>query len=77
MKSRLTVCVQRQRRPRRGGNPTPIVQPSDRDGAAHTVRKTVDCLIATLCLLQGHRLLHNDRDFDPFETVLGREVVRP
>ena len=43
----------------------------------HTVRKTVDCMIATLCLLQGHRLLHNDRDFEPFETVLGLEVVHP
>jgi predicted nucleic acid-binding protein len=43
----------------------------------HTVRKTVDCLIATLCLSQGHRLLHNDRDFDPFESVLGLDVVHP
>ena len=43
----------------------------------HTVRKTVDCLIATLCLVQGHRLLHNDRDFEPFATVLGLEVIRP
>jgi predicted nucleic acid-binding protein len=43
----------------------------------HTVRKTIDCLIATLCLVGGHRLLHNDRDFDPFETVLGLAVVHP
>jgi predicted nucleic acid-binding protein len=41
------------------------------------VRKTVDCLIAMLRLLQGHRLSHNDRDFDPFEALLGLEVVRP
>ena len=32
----------------------------------HTVRKTIDCLIATLCLREGHELLHNDREFDPF-----------
>jgi predicted nucleic acid-binding protein len=32
-----------------------------------TVRKTIDCLIATFCLMQGHTLLHNDRDFDVFE----------
>lgn len=42
-----------------------------------TVRKTVDCLIATFCLMNGHALLHNDRDFDPFEQVLGLPVVYP
>jgi predicted nucleic acid-binding protein len=36
-------------------------------GQGHTVRKTVDCLIATLCIRAGHSLLHRDRDFDPFE----------
>lgn len=40
-----------------------------------TVRKTVDCWIATFCLLSGHQLLHRDRDFDPFEEVLGLQVV--
>ena len=42
-----------------------------------TVRKTVYCLIATFCLMNGHALLHNDRDFDPFEQVLGLPVVHP
>ncbi|MGH9896285.1 MAG: type II toxin-antitoxin system VapC family toxin [bacterium] len=42
----------------------------------HTVRRTIDCLIATFCLQNGHALLHNDRDFDPFEQVLGLGVVR-
>src|ERR1700691_3168387 len=28
----------------------------------HTIRKTIDCLIATFCLRQGHALLHRDRD---------------
>lgn len=42
-----------------------------------TVRKTVDCLIATFCLANGHTLLHNDRDFDPFEEILGLRVVHP
>jgi predicted nucleic acid-binding protein len=41
----------------------------------HTVRKTIDCLIATLCLREGHDLLHNDRDFDPFEAMLGLRVI--
>jgi predicted nucleic acid-binding protein len=42
-----------------------------------TVRKTIDCLIATFCLLHQHSLLHRDRDFDPFEDVLGLQVVHP
>jgi predicted nucleic acid-binding protein len=31
-----------------------------------TVRKTVDTLIATYCIVHGHDLLYSDRDFDPF-----------
>lgn len=42
-----------------------------------TVRKTIDCLIATFCLEHDHALLHCDRDFDPFEDVLHLQVVRP
>lgn len=42
-----------------------------------TVRKTVDCLIATFCIEQGHQLLHRDRDFDVFETHLGLRVLHP
>ena len=42
----------------------------------HTVRKTIDCLIATFCLRDGHSLLHRDRDFDPFEQILGLSVIR-
>jgi predicted nucleic acid-binding protein len=42
-----------------------------------TVRKTVDCLIATFCLAHGHALLHNDRDFDPFEEILDLRVIHP
>jgi len=26
---------------------------------------------------EGHALLHCDRDFDPFEQLLGLQVVRP
>lgn len=43
----------------------------------HTVRKMVDCLIATFCIRERHSLLHRDRDFDPFETLLELSVVRP
>ena len=42
-----------------------------------TVRKTIDCLIATYCIEQNHALLHNDRDFDAFEELLGLQVVNP
>jgi predicted nucleic acid-binding protein len=42
-----------------------------------TVRKTIDCLIATFCIERGHALLHRDRDFDPFETHLGLRVIHP
>jgi predicted nucleic acid-binding protein len=40
----------------------------------YTVRKIVDCLIATFCISEGHSLLHRDRDFDPFERFLGLSV---
>ena len=42
-----------------------------------TVRKTIDCMIATYCIREGHSLLHRDRDFDPFEQSLGLIVVHP
>jgi predicted nucleic acid-binding protein len=42
-----------------------------------TVRKTIDCLIASFCILHGHSLLHRDSDFEPFEALLGLSVVRP
>ena len=43
----------------------------------HTVRKTIDCLIATFCLRGHHSLLHRDRDFDAFEQFLDLSVVHP
>jgi predicted nucleic acid-binding protein len=42
-----------------------------------TVRKTIDCLIATFCLAHDHVLLHRDRDFDAFEEFLALQVVHP
>jgi predicted nucleic acid-binding protein len=44
--------------------------------AGITVRKTIDCLIATYCIETRHTLLHSDRDFDPFEENLGLKVFR-
>ena len=42
-----------------------------------TVRKTIDCLIATFCIREGHSLLHRSRDFDPFEEYLDLSVIHP
>ncbi len=41
-----------------------------------TVGKTIDTVIATRCIESGYRLLHSDRDFEPFETHLGLRVVK-
>ena len=41
-----------------------------------TIRKTIDCLIATFAIANDFWLLHSDRDFDPFEAHLGLKVVR-
>lgn len=40
-----------------------------------TVRKTIDTVIATRCIVSGHTLLHSDRDFDAFEQHLGLRCV--
>lgn len=36
-----------------------------------TVRKTIDTVIATRCIESDLRLLHSDRDFEPFVKHLG------
>ncbi|MGH8579723.1 MAG: type II toxin-antitoxin system VapC family toxin [Gammaproteobacteria bacterium] len=41
-----------------------------------TVRKTIDVMIATFCLVHRYPLLHCDRDFDPMERHLGLRVLR-
>lgn len=46
-------------------------------GRGITVRKTIDSLIATWCIENDVPLLHNDRDFDGYETHLGLRVVHP
>jgi predicted nucleic acid-binding protein len=42
-----------------------------------TIRKTIDCWIATFCIVRDFHLLHRDRDFDVFERELGLKVMRP
>jgi len=40
-----------------------------------TVRKTIDMIIGTFCIEEGHHLLHEDRDFDPMVQHLGLQVL--
>lgn len=42
-----------------------------------TIRNSIDLIVGTYCLANGHALLHRDRDFDNFERHLGLEVLRP
>lgn len=42
-----------------------------------TVRKTVDCIIATFCIERGLPLLYTDRDFEPFVRSLGLVSALP
>ena len=39
-----------------------------------TIRKTIDVIIATFCIENDIVLLHNDKDFIPFEKHLGLKV---
>jgi len=40
-----------------------------------TIRKPVDCMIASVAIEHNIPLLHDDRDFDPIETHCGLKVV--
>jgi predicted nucleic acid-binding protein len=42
-----------------------------------TIRKTIDCLIATYCIENNLSLLHNDKDFGGFESHLNLKVIHP
>jgi predicted nucleic acid-binding protein len=44
--------------------------------AGITIRRTIDLLIGTFCIERGYPLLHDDRDFDPMENLLGLSVIR-
>ncbi|TCR92808.1 hypothetical protein EV561_101249 [Rhizobium sp. BK376] len=41
-----------------------------------TIRKTMDIIIGTFCIEEGHALLHQDRDFNPMRDHLGLQVVQ-
>jgi predicted nucleic acid-binding protein len=42
---------------------------------AITVRGTVDVIIATFCIRNGHVLLHGDRNFEPLREHLGLRTL--
>lgn len=42
-----------------------------------TIRKTMDCLIATFCIENELHLLHSDRDFNQIATILPLAIQRP
>jgi predicted nucleic acid-binding protein len=42
-----------------------------------TIRRTVDCLIASVCLEAGAEIYHNDRDFDVIASVSSLAIHRP
>jgi predicted nucleic acid-binding protein len=41
-----------------------------------TIRKTIDCIIATFVIERGFSLLHSDKDLEPFERHMGLSVAR-
>jgi len=42
-----------------------------------TVRKTIDVIIATFCIVEGFTLLHDDRDFDPISSQFPLNTSMP
>jgi len=40
-----------------------------------TIRKTIDMVIATFCIENRIRLLHNDKDFMPLQKFAGLEAI--
>lgn len=45
--------------------------------AGVTVRKTIDIIIATFCIMEGLALLHDDRDFDPMVSHFSLKTPMP
>lgn len=41
-----------------------------------TIHNTIDCLIATYCIMHNCALLHSDRDYSHFERLLGLKIIR-
>lgn len=44
-------------------------------GDGITIRKTIDLIIATFCLINGYTLLQDDRDFQPIAQRFGLRIA--
>jgi predicted nucleic acid-binding protein len=44
-------------------------------GLGITIRRTIDVIIGTYCIVHGYSLLHGDRDFEPMERHLGLQAA--
>ncbi|MCZ7855798.1 PIN domain nuclease [Agrobacterium salinitolerans] len=44
-------------------------------GRGYTIRKSNDLIIGTYCIEHGHKLLQNDRDFQPMADHLGLRLA--
>jgi hypothetical protein len=42
-----------------------------------TIRNSIDCMIASVCIENKVALLHNDRDFDPISKHFDLKIVNP
>ena len=45
--------------------------------AGVTVRKTIDIIIATICIIEGLTLLHDDRNFNPIASHFPLKAFTP
>jgi len=45
--------------------------------AGVTVRRTIDIMIATFCIMEGLTLLHDDCDFDPMVSHFSLKILTP
>lgn len=62
-----------------GGKPLAVLAASNYRSLRQkgtTVRSTIDCMIATFCIANDITLLHDDRDYTPFEEHLGLRAIR-
>lgn len=41
-----------------------------------TIRKTIDVIIATFCIENDYELIHNDKDFNAMEEILGLKIKK-
>jgi predicted nucleic acid-binding protein len=45
--------------------------------AGHTIRRTLDCLIASVCVRENVAIMHADADFDRLALTTDLQVYRP